>query len=500
MKTVTLGQPNSFDEWRRAARGALEARVDPVDLHWHVEGQSAALFGDEASGEAIPAELFSSPLTASGAAGRRQQFTMPRQFAQLAQSVVCHRDPERFARLYRLIWRLQTEKRLLHNEADDDVRWLNSRARSIGRDIHKMRAFVRFRRVETDVGECFVSWFEPDHLIVERTADFFARRFAGMRFSILTPDRSMHWDTRQIRFGSGCQRENAPADDDLEALWKLYYASIFNPARLKVKAMTSEMPRKYWKNLPEAQQIPALVANAQVRAEKMRAMPASMPSATAVALAQRGRSRADGASQERLVQLDTLRDQLSRCHRCALAACASQVVAGEGPSMAKLVVVGEQPGDEEDLAGRPFVGPAGKVLDRSLATLGIARQDLYLTNAVKHFKFRVRGKRRIHQRASATEIEQCRWWLAMELDAIAPTTVLALGRTAAGTLLPNRTVPLDQTGAVAVLDGAAVFVTYHPAYLLRVADAEQKRLATRRFEQTILAAWQYSQGQGLSIS
>src|SRR5690606_24297880 len=134
------------------------------------------------------------------------------------------------------------------------------------RDIHKMRAFVRFRSVEDEDGsERFVAWFEPEHHILRASAGFFVRRFTQMRWSILTPRGSMHWDGEVLSQGPPAQRSDAPAGDPAEELWRKYYASIFNPARLKVGAMLKEMPRKYWKNMPEAALIPGLVAGSQAR-------------------------------------------------------------------------------------------------------------------------------------------------------------------------------------------------------------------------------------------
>ncbi len=135
--------------------------------------------------------------------------------------------------------------------SDPDVARAVAMAKSVRRDAHKMKAFVRFRRVEREDGtEAYVAWFEPDHHVLEATAPFFVRRFATMRWSILTPSASAHWDGEQLTIGAGAGRRDAPADDQLEAFWRTYYASIFNPARLKVKAMRAEMPKKYWRNLP----------------------------------------------------------------------------------------------------------------------------------------------------------------------------------------------------------------------------------------------------------
>jgi DNA polymerase len=141
--------------------------------------------------------------------------------------------------------------------------------RAIARDVHKMHAFVRFRRIETGDGEQYVAWFRPKHLIVERATPFFARRFASMRWSILTPDKSAHWNGDALEFGRGIPRSQAPRADELDSLWKTYYSSVFNPARVRPATMQREMPRRYWENLPEAAVIPELIRDAPARVRRM---------------------------------------------------------------------------------------------------------------------------------------------------------------------------------------------------------------------------------------
>ena len=180
-----------------------------------------------------------------------------------------------------------------------------------------------------------------------------------MRWSILTPEVSIHWDGETLTEGPGAQRGDAPAEDPVEDVWKGYYAAIFNPARLKTGAMLSEMPRKYWRNLPEAALIPDLVAGAQAREAAMIATaPRTAPRPTARPTARPGNLRA---------VWQALRDEAMTCTRCPLHGPATQTVFGEGPLDASLLFIGEQPGDQEDLAGRPFVGPAGQLFDAALA-------------------------------------------------------------------------------------------------------------------------------------
>jgi len=166
---------------------------------------------------------------------------------------------------------------------------------------------------------------------------------------------------------------------------------------------------------------------------------------------------------------------LDDCRRCDLWKGATQGVAGEGPQRAALMLVGEQPGNDEDLSGQPFVGPAGRILNRALAAAGIARDEVFVTNAVKHFRFRLRGKRRIHQKPSVGQIEQCRWWLARELEDVAPAVVVAMGATAARAVLQRAVVIRDVRGrSLDAPQGGVVRVTIHPSWLLRLRDNRQQ--------------------------
>jgi DNA polymerase len=179
----------------------------------------------------------------------------------------------------------------------------------------------------------------------------------------------------------------------------------------------------------------------------------------------------------------------AECRRCPLYAPATQVVPGEGKVGAALMLVGEQPGDREDLAGKPFVGPAGRVLDRALAEAGIDRRRVFVTNAVKHFKFEPRGKRRLHKRPDVPEIEACRWWLDIERDLVRPGTVVALGATAARSLFGHPvTIGKSRGKPRALGDGTRVFVTIHPSLLLRLRTDAEKDAEYRRFVDDLKAA------------
>jgi len=255
MRTVVI-QP-IFEDWRERARQLLALRVPPDDVLWSDDVREPGLFA--ATDDALPRGVVPK---------------VPPAFLDLARRVAAHSDPRRWGALYRVLWRLTHggERHLLAVATDRDVRQLQQWCKAIGRDIHKMHAFVRFRLVGTDEAtgrEQFVAWFEPEYRIVRLAAGFFEKRFAGMDWSILTPHECAHWDGSRLHFAPGVPRSAAPDDDALDDLWRTYYRSIFNPARLKVRAMQSEMPKKYWKNLPEASLIAALIAESDGRVDDM---------------------------------------------------------------------------------------------------------------------------------------------------------------------------------------------------------------------------------------
>ena len=456
---VRLSRQDDFEGWRDAARGLAEAGVPASAVVWEVEGGNADLFG---SGDPT------SPPPPAGAS-----FSVPREFVGLAKAAICHRDPERFALLYALLLKLRDDKRTLADRADPLVDRLRRLEKEVRRDAHKMHAFVRFREVEDEEGTRFVAWFEPDNHIVRREAGFFVRRFANMRWSILTPELCIHWDGETLTESPGAKRADAPDGDPVEETWKTYYKSIFNPARVKVKAMTAEMPKKYWKNMPETAAIGELLAGAQAREAAMIEKSRSAPVRTG----------------NRVAAWEALRDEAAGCTRCDLHCNATQAVFGEGPLDPSIFFVGEQPGDAEDLAGRPFVGPAGQLFDAALKEAGIERGDTYVTNAVKHFKFVLRGKRRIHQSPNAGEITACQWWLRQERDLIRPPLTVALGATAARALF-GKAVTISQLRDEPQLlpDGSTALVTVHPSYLLRLPDEARRAEERARFVEDLKRA------------
>ncbi|RZI98379.1 MAG: DUF4130 domain-containing protein [Brevundimonas sp.] len=465
MHVATLAHQTDFDGWRKAARAFRQAGVRPEEVAFRVGSAAGGLFD-----EALPTEIV------------EPSFAAPKAFVDLAEEMILHRSDDRFDLMYRLLWRLRDEPNLIRIVTDVDVADAMERAKNVSRASHKMKAFVRFRQVVDDLGEAWVAWFEPAHFVLEKTAPFFMRRFTTMRWSILTPDGSAIWDGEALAFGPPATRDMAPSEDEIEEFWKTYYASTFNPARLKTKTMQGEMAKRYWKNLPEAQMIPDLVAMSSLRTDAMVTAPAPEPNSRLAKTI--SRMNRDHSFEEGFVPstLDELGQAIQSCRRCPLWRDATQGVCGAGPKAARLMIVGEQPGDQEDLAGQPFVGPAGKVLDAALDEAGIDRDDAYVTNAVKHFKHEPRGKRRIHQTPVTSEISACRWWLDAERRLVRPKVIVTLGATAALGVLNRRVAVTKERGApIPLADGGNALLTVHPSYLLRIPDAAAAEEERQRF-------------------
>jgi DNA polymerase len=254
MRVVRLAHQDDHDGWRAGARALAAAGAAPDTVSWRI--------GDE------PGDLFGAEALPPAAAG--EGFPVPRRFLTQSRQAICHGDPERFSLLYALLLRLRAQPKAIDDEADPLVRRIALMAKDVRRDMHKMHAFVRFREVSAEGAEPrYVAWFEPDHHILRTNAGFFVRRFANMAWSILTPELSIHWDRDTLLESPGAVRADAPGGDPVEEVWKTYYASIFNPARVKTRAMLKEMPKKYWKNMPETGLVAPLLAGARARVDAM---------------------------------------------------------------------------------------------------------------------------------------------------------------------------------------------------------------------------------------
>lgn len=441
----------TFEGWQTAARRALSAEWAPETILWQEAGtEQGNLFGPSACGP--------------GALG----FRVPKAFVEAARLAARHAQAAKWPLLYRILWRLtHGEPRVLENQIDADALHLSRLQAEVDKDAYRMRAFLRFRETRLAHQPWFVAWYEPEHDTLALNEEFFVDRFSTMQWSILTPRQCMHWNGEEIRYSGGVNRDAAAGGDAVEALWITYYSSIFNPARLKPKAMQAQLLKRNWKNLPEAAVIEPLMRTAPRRAADMIARSRQ----------EHGRPLVPASDD-----LETLRAAAAGCKACPLWRNATCAVFGEGPPRARTVLIGEQPGDAEDLAGKPFVGPAGQLLDRALRAAEIDRSSLYVTNAVKHFKWEPRGKRRIHQTPTGRDIASCRPWLEAELRALRPATIVCMGATALHGLFGRAARVSDTRGTV--LNGpfgARVLTTVHPASLLRLSDPAAAEAEFARF-------------------
>ncbi len=433
----------TLEEWRAHARRLLAADVEPGDVSWD---------------DALQPSLFGDATQLAPSAPKPTRARVPKAFLDAAEVVACHRDGDRFDLLYRVLFRLtHGEPELLEVAADPDTLDLLRRKAAVLRDVHKTHAFVRFRKLESPAEGApeYVAWHEPAHRCLRLAAPFFARRFPAMRWAILTREASVVWNLHALEYGPGAARSDAPQHDDLEELFSTYWRSIYNPARINLAAMKKEMPVRHWATIPETASIPELVRDSVARVQTMGQ---AAPSAASLQVP---------ATRS----LSTLREAAAACTACELHRAATQTVFGEGPERARVMLVGEQPGDEEDRRGRPFVGPAGRLLDRLLQEAGVPRDETYVTNAVKHFKFEPRGQRRIHAKPSYTEAVACRGWLDAEIAAVQPEVIVCLGATAAQSFMGRKYALTRSRGTLEATRFASHWIaTWHPSAVLRAVD------------------------------
>lgn len=449
---VSLSGPTDVEGFRIACRALVTRGVPPESVTFSAPEPTRTAELDTASEYLDVGSLRDSENT------ERSALSLPTTFVKLAECVLLHHDPERFGRVYGMLWLIVHDRKVWLDTLHPLRVTLERMARAVRREMHKMKAFVRFR--PTQDGTQYVAWFEPAHYVLEAVAPFFVKRFPNMHWAILTPLASAWWNQETLFFGPPARPQDAPDADAGEALWLAYYRQTFNPARLKVAAMKREMPVRFWKHMPETVHIPALVRASAERTQAMLDAPPTRPRRAPI----RAQSRVPDADLSELAQ------HAAHCQACPLGQHATQVVWGRGASRARLMVVGEAPGDQEDLKGEPFIGPAGQVLRQAMNTLGWSVESIYLTNAVKHFKFTVRGKRRLHKTPAQQEIEACTQWLEAEIAQVKPQAIVALGATAARALLRYEVRIGEHTGQwLRRADGLPVLITAHPAALLRAA-------------------------------
>jgi probable DNA metabolism protein len=411
MRQIVLNSETDWDGWRQAARRLVLAGIEPAELSWSVGGRPAPL--PDVSGS----------------------FNVSRALVSLAALAFQAREPERFGLLYSLVWRSHAGEKLLEDGDDADRLLARRMALAVRADAHRMRTNLRFLPV--DDGARFLGWYVPAHFVLEANAQLMARRFPDLAFSVVTPDGCAHWDGSALRFGPGLR--HAGDDEALQAWWDRHGAALLEQA----EAGTSVPEAEDLDEIPRPPNQPA-------------AGPVVLPAVPDAALI---RAAKDAAL----------------CQRCPLFGPATQVVFGEGPANSTVMFVGEQPGDQEDIIGRPFVGPAGQMMDRAMQEAGIDRRAIYITNSVKHFKFVQRGKRRIHQTPEVPEIQACGGWLDIERDRIRPRLLVLMGGSAARAVMGRAvTISRERGRPILLPDGQTSFVTVHPSYLLRLPDAASR--------------------------
>lgn len=465
---------STFEEWRTVARPLLVAGVDTRAVEWGDKFHSSAM-----------GQLDLNPSPASDAiapSGSNSAISLPSGLMRLLETIACFRHASRWELMYRLAYRtLRENPRLLQDAADPDVHNASLMERAIRRDCHKMHAFVRFREFDYPAGaKSYFAWFIPEHEILRRASSFFIKRFTNMTWTLATPDGAAVWDRRELRFVDTAGAADQPRADDQEKLWRTYYRSICNVARINPAAMMREMPQRYWRHLPEAAEIGVLIRDGLANFASRHSDAESQALNTSKAV------------QHALAQLPTLGDGPQACRRCDLWQHATQAVLGDGDVRATLMLVGEQPGDTEDLRGRPFVGPAGAVLDDAITEAELKRSNLYITNAVKHFKWLPRGKRRMHSKPGISEINACSVWLNQEISTVRPLVIVALGTTALRSLM-DIALSIDAARLMDLrhTDGARVLATYHPAAILR-ADAKTAEVMRSNLVATLIQARAYA--------
>ncbi|MET0547043.1 MAG: UdgX family uracil-DNA binding protein [Caulobacterales bacterium] len=453
MRCIALKPGADLAGFRAAARMLLQAQCVPGDIAWTTT--------------AAP-DLFDTAAALGGA-----PVLLPRAVAELIDSIILHSDAEKYALLYALLWRINHgERHVLEVKSDPLVHRLERMAKKVRTDIYKMHAFLRFRRAGNETPERFAAWWEPEHFILEAAAPFFVDRFPSFRWTIFTPIGSLLWNRETLTLGPPGRRQDAPEHDEFESGWKDYFESTFNPARVNERAMLAQMPKKYWRNMPETRSIPGMIQIAASRVDAMIEKEAAMPVKRNPQKAVDQMFDQDPDSLEDLNRIITASDPM--------VSGGTKAVLGEGLIHPDIAFVGEQPGDQEDLAGRPFVGPAGQLLNRAMEAAGFERSQVYVTNAVKHFKFEQRGKRRLHKTPTTSEVKHYRWWLEKELELVQPKLVVALGATAT-LALAGKALPINANRGAATFGDQAGYITVHPSYMLRLQEDDSRQDAFDAF-------------------
>ncbi|HYS65650.1 MAG TPA: UdgX family uracil-DNA binding protein [Paraburkholderia sp.] len=519
----------SFAAWRRAARALLRQGVEPGQIEWiEFEGDAAVGSGDgsdagqdarlavaagavgiysAAAGPGVPDSppisdtaggvgLGSAPTpgtagnvvpdsgpmsdaarnvgTGSAVAAVAAVFTtvlaapaIPRELLARLKTAACFRAPDRWALLYRILWRWTHDERGVLDPNDRDGALLDQRIRSVEHETDDLLLLTLFRRRDPSMGlPEFVGWYEPHHDLLERAAARFAVRMGDSTWMLATPQGAAFWNGMLLRIGRPATEESEQASqalpasamageaitsEPIEALWLACYASAFN-------GKPAPVPLRYWRTPRAGPPLPARLARERSRLGA-RGAAVTVPETPPVEYS---------AMTPPLLEPT---GPLATCRRCALWRNAKQTVAGAGPSHAAIMVVGEQPGEHENQHGEPFTGPAGQLLDTLFARAGLERAALYLTYAVKHYKWETLDQQRVHRTPARREVEACRYWLEKELAQVAPRVVVTLGATALKALTGTHVNLSEYLGQTIAHGGRLIVPTWHPSYALGTANA-----------------------------
>ncbi|MFM0175149.1 UdgX family uracil-DNA binding protein [Paraburkholderia sediminicola] len=478
MKRISI-EP-SFAAWRRAARELLRQGVEPERIEW-LEFDSV----DSGTGSvAAPDSSAATPVVATPA--------IPRELLAWLKTAACFCAPDRWSLLYRILWRWTHGERHVLDPQDVDGALLDQRIQSVEHETSDLVTLTLFRRRDPSMGAPeFVGWYEPHHDLLAQAAERFTERMGDSTWMLATPQGAAFWNGMLLRISRPATEENghvthalpagqqnepatptlppsqrnrpttptlppaamageATTSEPTEALWLAYYASVFNAAPAPV-------PLRYWRTPPAGPPLPAQLARERSRlgAQSGTVTVPEMP------------------PLEYSAVTPPLREPtgpLATCRRCALWRNAKQAVAGAGPAQATLMVVGEQPGEHENQHGAPFTGPAGQLLDTVLARAGLERAALYLTYAVKHYKWETLEQQRVHRTPARREVEACQYWLEAELTQVAPRVVVTLGATALKALTGAHVNLSEYLGLTIDHGGRLIVPTWHPSYALKMAD------------------------------
>ncbi|MFT4069880.1 DUF4130 domain-containing protein [Paraburkholderia sp.] len=465
----------TFAAWRRAAREALREGSAPESIEW-VELEGVATPGAAtASHEAAHPVAAPEPVRPAPA--------IPRELLARLKTAACFRADDRWALLYRILWRWTRGERHVVEPHDPDGVQLEQRVQAVEQETDELVLRTLFRRRDPSMGPPeFVGWDEPRHDLLERAASRFVEGMGHSTWMLATPRGAAFWNGMLLRIGRPAAEERIEAahalpasamtgeavtSEPTEALWLAYYADVVN-------GRAAPMPLRYWRMPAAGPPLPAQLARARTRIGAQCAA-VTVPEAPPVEIP---------ALTPPLREPD---GPLATCRRCGLWRNAKQAVAGSGPvqvaistatsaatstaTSATIMVLGEQPGEYENQHGEPFGGVVGQLLDAVLARAGLERAALYLTYAVKHYKWNIAGQQRVHRTPERSEIEACQYWLEQELTRVAPRVVVTLGPAALKALTGAHINLSEYLGLTIAHRGRLIVPTWHPSYALRTADA-----------------------------